>query len=197
MIKKYLIVGLQNPGERYQTTRHNAGAMFIEAIAAEERTRLMPHKRCVGFASQYACGTSVVHIFLPDRFMNDNGISVQAYLQYYDIPLSGLIVAHDELDFPVGTLRLKQGGGHGGHNGLRSVIASVGSDDFRRIRIGIGRPQRSADTKRYVLAPMHEPERKLLHQSIQFGLQHFHHLLRDENEFFMNKVHQQGDQHGL
>jgi peptidyl-tRNA hydrolase, PTH1 family len=146
-----LIVGLGNPGPRYQGTRHNAGFMVLDRLAETIRVSADRTK----FASLYGEGSWLgeqLVLLKPQTFMNLSGRAVADAARFYKVPPANIIVVHDELDLPFGQIRLKEGGGHGGHNGLRSIIAELGSADFIRIRIGIGRPDKGSAEK-YVLAP--------------------------------------------
>ncbi len=146
-----LIVGLSNPGDAYAKTRHNAGAWLIEALAKRFQTQLRAESKFQGLLGNFQIGEITGRLLLPTRYMNQNGFSVGAVARFYHISPSAILVAHDELDFPAGVTRLKQGGGHGGHNGLRSVIQHLKSNDFLRVRIGIGHPGDRNKVHDYVL----------------------------------------------
>ncbi len=146
-----LIVGLGNPGPKYQWTRHNAGFMVLDRLA--EIIRVPVDRTKFGGLSGEGAWLGVRLVLLkPQTFMNLSGRAVAEAARFYKIPAADIIVVHDELDVPFGQLRLKEGGGHGGHNGLRSVIAELGSADFLRLRVGIGRPDKGSAEK-YVLTP--------------------------------------------
>lgn len=147
-----LIVGLGNPGAAYKDTRHNAGIWFIEALARSCNTQLQLDKKFHGFSAKTCLGGRDIRLLFPATFMNLSGQSVAAIANFYRIPPESILVAHDELDIPVGTARLKQGGGHGGHNGLRDIISRLGNNrDFLRLRIGVGHPGDSHQVVDYVL----------------------------------------------
>jgi len=135
-----LIVGLGNPGQQYRFTRHNAGAMFLETLCDDYRGELRPESKFFGLADRITISGNDVRLLFPTTMMNASGQAVSAIARYYDITPEEILVAYDELDLPVGTVRLKSGGGHGGHNGVRDVAKALGSGDFHRLRIGIGRP---------------------------------------------------------
>jgi len=145
----YVIAGLGNPGPTYQWTRHNAGFLFLERLAHHENVAIT-RKSFSGLVGEWTYHGHKLILLKPQTFMNLSGRAVMQALQFYKLPLSQLIVAHDELDLPFGSARLKQGGGHGGHNGLRSIMEQLGKGDFIRLRIGIGRPPHG-DTSSYVL----------------------------------------------
>lgn len=158
-----LIVGLGNPGADYAKTRHNAGFWFLDTLAA---TDFRLDKKFHGELSTTTIAGQPVWLLKPMTFMNLSGQSVQAIMSFYKIGLDEILVAHDELDLPTGTIKFKQGGGHAGHNGLRDIIAKCGGKDFLRLRIGIDRPEHASDVRHYVLkAPS-----KLDMTSIESGL---------------------------
>ncbi|MDB2384240.1 aminoacyl-tRNA hydrolase [Endozoicomonas sp.] len=147
-----LIVGLGNPGAQYEDTRHNAGFWFVEQLARAYGGSLQPEKKFFGLAARITIGEQDVRLLNPSTFMNCSGQAVSAISTFYKIPPESILVVHDELDLPPGIGRLKQGGGHGGHNGLRDIIASLGNcKDFQRLRIGIGHPGNSKEVVNYVL----------------------------------------------
>ena len=147
-----LIVGLGNPGTQYDETRHNAGFWFVEELARAYGATLQPEKKFFGHAARISINGQDVRLLNPTTFMNRSGQAVGALATFYKIPPQSILVAHDELDLPPGVGRLKQGGGHGGHNGLRDIIASLGNNkDFLRLRLGIGHPGNSKEVVNYVL----------------------------------------------
>jgi PTH1 family peptidyl-tRNA hydrolase len=150
-----LIVGLGNPGSGYEQTRHNAGFWFVDALAQRYAVQFRDEKRFHGAVATLELNGSRVYLLKPYTYMNRSGQSVAALCRFYRIPVSGVLVAHDELDINVGAVRLKCGGGHGGHNGLRDIVSANSNDaDFLRLRIGIGHPGDSSKVVGYVL---HKP----------------------------------------
>lgn len=140
MIK--LIVGLGNPGTEYEQTRHNAGFWFIDKLVSEHNIIIKADKKFFGFTGKFkALNNQEVHVLMPQKFMNLSGQSVQAFCQFYKLTPEEILVAHDELDLPVGAIRLKQNGGAGGHNGLKDIVDKLSSPNFNRLRIGIGHPK--------------------------------------------------------
>ncbi|HEY6132233.1 MAG TPA: aminoacyl-tRNA hydrolase, partial [Halioglobus sp.] len=134
-----LIAGLGNPGSEYRGTRHNAGADFVEALARQCGATLQPEPRFYGLTGRLTVAGHDIRLLIPTSFMNRSGMAVAAMAGFYKIAPEQLLVAHDELDIPPGSARFKQGGGHGGHNGLRDIIPALGnSPAFHRLRIGIG-----------------------------------------------------------
>ncbi|HWC24230.1 MAG TPA: aminoacyl-tRNA hydrolase [Flexivirga sp.] len=157
----WLIVGLGNPGPKYVGNRHNIGAMVIERMAADGGTSLRAHKAGALAAQVQVAGKKAI-IATPTSYMNESGGPVVGLLRFFKVPLEQLIVIHDELDIDFATLRLKRGGGEGGHNGLRSISKSTGSKDYLRVRVGIGRPPGRMDAAAYVLKDFNATERKEL-----------------------------------
>lgn len=146
-----LLVGLGNPGTRYAPTRHNAGFWFAEAAARRLNVQFRSEKRFQGLVADSDWKGDKLRLLMPQTFMNHSGRSVAALAGFFRIPVERILVAHDEIDLPPGSVRLKTGGGHGGHNGLRDIIASMGSPEFTRLRIGVGHPGLADDVVDYVL----------------------------------------------
>ena len=165
----YVIAGLGNPGPKYQWTRHNAGFLFLDRLAHLENLSIT-RTSFSGLAGEWKHNDKRLILLKPQTFMNLSGRAIMQALQFYKLPLSQLIVAHDELDLPFGTARLKQGGGHGGHNGLRSIMEQLGKGDFTRLRIGIGRPPHG-DTVNYVLGNIPPAEMEILPRVLDGGLE--------------------------
>ena len=164
----FVIVGLGNPGPKYQWTRHNAGFLFLDRLANLENLPIN-RKNFSGLTGEWNNDGNRLILLKPQTFMNLSGQAVMQALQFYKLPMSQLIVAHDELDLPFGTVRLKQGGGHGGHNGLRSILEQLGKGDFIRLRIGIGRPLHG-DTVNYVLGNIPPDQMEDLPRVLDGGL---------------------------
>jgi PTH1 family peptidyl-tRNA hydrolase len=159
----WLIVGLGNPGPKYAATRHNIGFAVVDGLAVQLGARLARHKRAMALAAEGRLGVpgsgeSVV-LLEPLSFMNESGGPVKALMGFYGVDAAQLIVIHDELDLPLGSIRTKLGGGDNGHNGLRSIRSSLGSGDFFRVRVGIGRPNGRQDPADYVLSGFGSAER--------------------------------------
>lgn len=153
-----MVVGLGNPGAEYENTRHNAGALFVEALARDAGQSLRPEKKYHGLYAKVQLNGHDLHLLNPMTFMNRSGQSVKALADFFKISPDQILVAHDELDLPPGTAKLKKGGGHGGHNGLRDIIAHLGTNDFHRLRIGIGHPGDSRQVTGYVLGRLTKSE---------------------------------------
>jgi peptidyl-tRNA hydrolase, PTH1 family len=166
----FVIAGLGNPGPAYAGTRHNIGAMVVAELAANMSVKLSRHKKAFAAVGQSHIGipgsqTSVV-LAIPLCFMNESGGPIKSILDFYDVPPENLIVVHDELDIDFAAIRLKFGGGDNGHNGLKSIKKSIGTGEYFRARVGIGRPIGRQDPADFVLSPFSSGERKALPELI-------------------------------
>jgi PTH1 family peptidyl-tRNA hydrolase len=161
-----MVVGLGNPGPDYENTRHNAGALFVEALAREAGQQLRPEKKYHGLYARIQWQGLDLHLLTPSTFMNRSGLSIKALADFFKIEPHQILVAHDELDIPPGTARFKKGGGHGGHNGLRDTIAHLGTNEFQRLRVGIGHPGDSRKVTGYVLGRLGKQETEELNAVI-------------------------------
>ena len=164
MSGKYLIVGLGNPGDRYDETRHNAGFWFLDALCDAGALRLK--SKLSAFVGGAALAGHDCVIARPATFMNESGRAVRAVMDYYRIGTDRLLVAYDELDLPPGTVRLKQGGGHGGHNGMRDIFRHLPDQEFTRLRIGIGHPGHKDAVTGYVLSRASSADEALIRCAI-------------------------------
>ena len=164
-----LIVGLGNPGREYADTRHNAGFLWVETLARSERIAFKPESRFHGLTARLSRPEHETWLLLPQTYMNASGRSVAALAKFYKITTDELLVVHDELDLDPGTARLKKGGGHGGHNGLRDIAANLGND-FWRLRLGIAHPGDKNEVVNYVLNPPRREESVLLEEAIARSL---------------------------
>ena len=161
------MVGLGNPGAQYADTRHNVGFMALERLAAAAGTTFRQQSKLQGLLAEVGQGTSRLRLLMPQTFMNESGRSIRAALDWFDLAPSQLLVVVDDMDLPLGKLRLRASGSAGGHNGLRSTISHLGTQDFARLRIGIGAPaedpaERRARTVGHVLGRFSAAERPLL-----------------------------------
>lgn len=156
---RWLVVGLGNPGRRYAGTRHNAGYLVLDVLAGRTGGKFKAHKSGADVIESQLAGHPAVFA-RPRAYMNVSGTPVAAVRRFFKVPVDRLIVVHDDLDLGFGSLRLKQGGGNGGHNGLRSVSQSLGEPGFLRVRFGIGRPPGRMDPVAYVLSEFSAAERK-------------------------------------
>ncbi|WP_311478651.1 aminoacyl-tRNA hydrolase [uncultured Gulosibacter sp.] len=163
MAGEWLVVGLGNPGDRYSATRHNIGQLVVDTLAQRMATRFRRHPRASAVVAEGrpAPGQPKLILAKSTGFMNMSGGPVSQLVKYHNIPIDRIIVVHDELDIPFDTLKLKRGGGHGGHNGLRDISAAIGPD-YIRVRVGIGRPPGRQDVADFVLRPFGSTERDAL-----------------------------------
>lgn len=168
MIK--LLVGLGNPGPEYEATRHNAGFWWLEEVARVLKTSLVPERSYFGCAARANTPAGPVWLLQPMTYMNLSGKSVAALAKFFKIAPGEMLVAHDELDILPGHMKLKVGGGHAGHNGLRDIHAQMGSPDYWRLRLGIGHPGVKADVAGYVLRKPPAAEREAIEACIQQSL---------------------------
>lgn len=165
-----LIVGLGNPGVQYAQTRHNAGFWLVQRIADEYGIKLSQDKKFHGLVGRGQVAGHEVRLLLPTTFMNASGQSVCPLSQFFAIPPNQILIAHDELDLPVGRVRLKLGGGHGGHNGLRDIMPCLGAD-FYRLRLGIGHPGHKSLVVGYVMSAPTSDERIVLERMLDATMQ--------------------------
>lgn len=157
----FMIVGLGNPGREYRETRHNIGFMVVDTFAAKHEIKLakVQNKAIVGIGK---IGEIKVILVKPQTYMNLSGQAVSALVRFYKIPLSNMVVAHDDVDLPFGVIRMRPGGGSAGQKGINSIIERVGSQDFPRLRMGVGRPPGQMDAAAYVLQTFHKSEQEFL-----------------------------------
>ena len=168
MIK--LFVGLGNPGPDYEATRHNAGFWWIDALARELKVNLVPERSYYGLAGRTSVNGQSVWLLQPQTFMNLSGKSVASLARFFKIQPEEILVVHDELDLPPGQVKLKRGGSHAGHNGLRDINAQLGSPDYWRLRIGIGHPGEKSEVANWVLKKPAPDQRTLIEDSIAHSL---------------------------
>lgn len=184
-----LIVGLGNPGAQYEQTRHNAGFWFVEAVARHLGGSFRSESKFHGEACKLRLGGEELWLLKPMTFMNRSGQAVAALSRFYKIAPDAILVAHDELDLPPGDIRLKAGGGHGGHNGLRDTIAQLGTRDFQRLRIGIGHPGHSSQVTGYVLGKAPADERQQIETALDSALDVLELAVSGEMQKAMNRLH--------
>jgi PTH1 family peptidyl-tRNA hydrolase len=166
-----LIVGLGNYGAEYENTRHNAGCWFVQALAKQYNSIFRPESKFKGLASKLVFNNTDYWLLQPLTYVNKSGEAVKSLADFYKIPPTSILVVHDELDFAPGIIRLKYDGGHGGHNGLKSIIDHLHSKQFYRLRIGIGHPGVKDEVSDYVLNSPSKIERKQIQQAINQGLE--------------------------
>lgn len=184
-----LIAGLGNPGPEYADTRHNAGFRFLDALLDGSGVKLRVEHRFAGRVARHTVAGRELWLLAPDTFMNHSGEAVSKLARFYKIPPAEILIVHDELDLAPGVVRLKQGGGPGGHNGVSDVIEQLGVPDFLRLRIGIGRPATSAQVVSYVLKRAPEAEQLLIDAAIRDALTHIDDIVHGQWQKTMNALH--------
>ncbi len=162
------IIGLGNPGKKYEKTRHNIGFMVIDEIASRNNWAISKEKFHALYTVEHINGEKVL-LIKPQTYMNLSGEAVRAFIDFYDIKLEDIAVIYDDLDLPPGKIRLRQKGGHGGHNGIRNIIDQVQDKNFNRVRIGIGRPEGRIPVVDYVLGQFSEEQLPSIKESIQLA----------------------------
>ncbi len=186
MIK--LIVGLGNPGRQYEKTRHNAGFLFLDDVLAHAGGSWQADSKFQGHIAEAVIDHKKTLLLKPDTFMNRSGQSVGKVARYYKIQPDEILVVHDELDFAVGVVKLKKGGGHAGHNGLRDIIAHLASNEFYRLRIGISRPAAGKVVADYVLSEPSKADWPLLAASFQLAQPYLGQIIGGDVAAAMNKL---------
>jgi PTH1 family peptidyl-tRNA hydrolase len=187
-----IIVGLGNPGSRYEQTRHNAGFWFVDELARRYRGQFKEERRFLGEVARIEIEGRDIRLLKPGTFMNRSGNSVRSLASYLKVPPESVLVAHDELDLPLGTVRLKRGGGAGGHNGLKDLIAHLGREFFR-LRIGIGHPGHHNQVIDYVLQRPGAGEERAIRESIDECADVMPILLGEGEQRAMTRLHTRAD----
>ena len=183
-----LIVGLGNPGSEYARTRHNAGFWLLDELARRHGATFRNESRYRAEVARARVGGDELWLLKPMSFMNHSGGAVHSLAGFYKVPVESILVAYDELDFPAGVVRLKQGGGAGGHNGMRDIIAQMG-DPFWRLRIGIGHPGDKSAVLNYVLGRPQAEEERQIFEAIQAAIDIVPTLLTEGAPKAMNRLH--------
>jgi PTH1 family peptidyl-tRNA hydrolase len=186
-----IIVGLGNPGPEHQVTRHNAGFWFVDLLARRHGAEFRDYRKYSGEAARLNVSGQDLVLLKPTTYMNRSGLAVRQLCDFYKVAADEVLVAHDELDLPVGTVRLKHGGGHGGHNGLRDTIAHIG-ETFWRLRLGVGHPGNKADVIDYVLTRAPRAEEDLIFDAVNVAADNIPVLIEQGAERAMTKLHSRG-----
>jgi PTH1 family peptidyl-tRNA hydrolase len=186
MLPIKLIIGLANPGERYHLTRHNAGEWFVHRITPHHTWHV---DTSLNSRISKQSGSSSLLFAIPTTYINLSGQAVQALSHYYKIASTQILIAHDDIDLPTGSLRLKQDGGHGGHNGLRHIMQLLGTQSFWRLRIGVGRPPASVLVEHYVLHAPTQAEKILIETALTRAQEALPWLIQGHFQAAMNFLH--------
>ncbi len=185
-----LIVGLGNPGPEYAKTRHNAGAWYVEQLARWHNVSLREEPKFFGHTARILVEGQDVRLLIPNTYMNLSGKAVAALARFYQIEPEAILVAHDELDLPPGIAKFKQGGGHGGHNGLKDIIAKMGNNNnFFRLRLGIGHPGSKEQVAGFVLTKAPSSEQNLIDAALDESLRATDILFKQDMTKAMNRLH--------
>lgn len=188
-----LIVGLGNPGAEYAKTRHNVGAWFVGQLAESAQQTLRNEAKFFGLVARVTMAGESCWLLQPTTYMNDSGQAIQAIAKFYKIKPEEILVAHDELDFPVGKVRIKENGGHGGHNGLRDTIAHLHANNFYRLRIGIGHPGHKDHVTPYVLGEPSRGDKELIINAIDAALRTVPDLIGGDLQRAMRTLHEENN----
>lgn len=184
-----LIVGLGNPGREYAATRHNAGFLWLDELASQQSVTFKADSKFYGLMARTTLQGREIYLLKPQTFMNLSGRAVGAVAQFYKIEVAQILVVHDELDLLPGAVKLKLGGGHGGHNGLKDIIAQLSSKDFWRLRVGIGHPGERNEVSNYVLNAPRKEEQELIDGAMQRAQQVLPLMVEGKQEAAMLKLH--------
>ena len=185
-----LIVGLGNPGKEYEGSRHNCGADFIKFLSEKMEISLLKEEKFFGLYGLKKFGKKSIHLCIPSVFVNESGKTVATIKKYLKVPTSDILIVHDELDLPAGRIRLKENGGHGGHNGLRNIIDNLkGDTSFKRMRIGIDHPEGGKDVVMYVLSKISKKEKVLFDSSFENILDKIDLIFQGDWQQAMLKLH--------
>lgn len=185
-----LIVGIGNPGADYANTRHNAGVWFVEKLAEKCGVQFKAEKKFFGRTALISPFGHDIRLLIPDTYMNQSGKSVAPLVNFFRIAPDQMLIAHDEIDFPSGKVRLKQGGGLAGHNGLRDISRCLsGTTDFARLRLGVGRPEETRDVTGHVLGKVTSADRDLIDGCILAALEALPHALKGDWQAAMQQLH--------
>ena len=189
-----LIVGLGNPDPEHTATRHNAGFWFLDRLAAGSGVTFSMENRFLGQLSRIQNKDIDCRLLKPQTYMNESGRSVAAVMSYFKIDVGEILVIHDEIDLEPGTIRLKQGGGHAGHNGVRNIIDHIGSSDFLRLRIGVGHPGHKDGVIGAVLGSPSKEDKQMIEEAINRGIDIMPMIFEGEYEKVMTRLHSSNKQ---
>ena len=188
--KNLLIVGLGNPDKEYQGSRHNCGADYVNFLSGKIKISLSKEDKFFALYGSKKIGKKNIHLCIPTVYVNESGKTVSAIKNFLKLSNADILIVHDELDLPLGKIKLKEGGGHGGHNGLRNIIDSQKGDaSFLRMRIGIDHPRKSADVVKYVLSKVNKKDRKILDTSFENTLDILDLIIKSKWQQAMLELH--------
>ena len=185
-----LIVGLGNIGTAYLGTRHNAGELLLQKLAEALECPLRLEPKFHGFAGQCCLATQKIILLYPNTYMNNSGLAVAKLAKFYQFDAEEILVAHDDLDLDCGDVRLKKFGGHGGHNGLRDIVNHLGTENFYRLRVGIGHPGHRHKVHNYVLSKPSSADKLKINHAIDRAISHINDIIQGKHQQVMNQLHQ-------
>ena len=186
-----LICALGNPGDKYAQTRHNAGFWFLSKLGSSEGISLSLNSRFKSLVGDFRHAQQVIRVIAPQTFMNKSGEALAPFAKFYQVPPAQILVVHDEIDLPPGIIKFKTGGGHGGNNGLRDIVKHLGSNDFHRLRVGVGHPGDKSKVVSYVLNRPTSAESQLIDAGLDKALAVLPQILRGDFVLAMNELHRQ------
>ena len=192
-----LIVGLGNPEQKYFPTRHNVGFWVVDSLAEKLIKTFILNKKFESEFFEYEFESKLFHIMKPLTYINNSGIPIKKFIKNKNIESDNILIIYDDLDLDVGKVRLKQGGGSGGHNGLNSIIEQLGSKNFWRLRIGIGKPHDKNKVIDYVLGKPSLTDKKIINESIKFMMDEIDSFFQGESTKLMNKINQGNKSNGI
>lgn len=184
-----LIAGLGNPGKEYAATRHNVGAWWLQQLCLQEKIELQNTSKFHGMSAKTTICDTTIYCLIPSTYMNLSGKAVSSIANYYNIPPELILVVHDDLDLPAGTVRIKSNGGHGGHNGLRDIISALQTKNFYRLRIGIGHPGNKDLVTDYVLQMPNKSDKLAIEAAINASLLELPNIIHGDLVTVMNNLH--------
>lgn len=184
-----IIAGLGNPGNEYEQTRHNVGFWFVDHLASRHKLNLNKESRFLGEVAKLTLSAESIWLLKPATFMNRSGQSIAKLAHFYKIRPDQILIVHDDLDLQPGSVKLKQGGGHGGHNGLRDTITQLGSKEFHRLRLGIGHPGSKEQVVGFVLGKTPKADKALIESAIDKSLDSLELILQGNMQKAMNQLH--------
>lgn len=188
MEKEFVILGLGNPGKQYQMTRHNLGYLLVQKFAELLGCNMKEERQFQALVGKGKCDHTILHLLLPQTYMNKSGESLRAYLEYYKLPIENVIVISDDIALPYGEMRIRQAGSSGGHNGLKSVQKHLSTQNYVRLRMGIGEKERLGELADYVLQPFSQEEMQSLPLYLEKGVNVLKHLIDEGILKSMNVV---------
>lgn len=189
MNKIKLIAGLSNPGKIYTNTRHNIGAQYIKSLAKKYKTKLKNNKKLIGYTNKLKIENSIVHLFIPNTYINNSGNAILNFIKYFKINITEIMIVHDDLDIPIGRAKIKLGGKNCTHNGIKDIQKKLKNHNFYRLKIGIGHPGRKKEVINYLLNIPNNIEQKSINESINKSINCTQILFKKGIQEAINELH--------